>query len=242
MDSTQIDTRPEPRTSSKAFIEGNHVASLRRILQVLRRSVWLIIMVVLVCVGAVWGVSLLQTPMYEARAELVVGQGSETNLPAGNLQSDVQGLQALTQTIAETINSRPVAEGVAQRLSLPPSWMGSFGEHLNVGQVKATQLIEVKYRDPDPERAQQVANTIGEVVSQRVSEVSPGAYDVTVTVWERAEVPDKPISPNLVKNIGAALIVGLMLGVALAFLLEYKYEITRLSYGPAGNKPADKVS
>jgi capsular polysaccharide biosynthesis protein len=220
MDSTKRGTSPEPATLEEVLY-GKQSASLRGFLQVLRRWLFLNLIIVVLCTGLVAGVSLLQTPMYEASIKILVRQDSESNTPASNLQSDVLGLQTLTQTIAETINSRPVAEAVIQQLGLPPSSEESFGEYLSVEQVKATQLIEVKYRDSDPERAQQIANTTGEVVSQQVSEVSPGTYDVTATVWERAKVPDKPTSPHLVLNVGVALVVGSMLGVALAFLSEY---------------------
>ncbi|MEW6638555.1 MAG: hypothetical protein AB1425_17275, partial [Actinomycetota bacterium] len=37
----------------------------------------------------------------------------------------------------------------------------------------------------------------------------------------RAAVPEDPVSPNPVRNGLLALLLGLMLGVGLAFLLEY---------------------
>jgi succinoglycan biosynthesis transport protein ExoP len=59
------------------------------------------------------------------------------------------------------------------------------------------------------------------VFSEQVSEVSPSASAITATVWERAETPEVPVSPNPVRNGFLALVLGLMLGVGLAFLLEY---------------------
>jgi capsular polysaccharide biosynthesis protein len=92
---------------------------------------------------------------------------------------------------------------------------------MNVEQIPNTQFIRVSYTDTDPERARRVANAVGEVFSQRISEVSPSANSITATVWEQAATPAEPVSPNPVRNGLLALALGLMLGVGLAFLLEY---------------------
>jgi capsular polysaccharide biosynthesis protein len=81
-------------------------------------------------------------------------------------------------------------------------------------------FIEVSYRDTDPQRAQQIVNTVGEVFSDQVSNVSPSASAITATVWEPAVLPETPVSPNVLRNVVLALVLGLLLGVGLAFLLE----------------------
>ena len=66
-------------------------------------------------------------------------------------------------------------------------------------QVPNTQWIEVHYTDSSPERAQRVANAVGDVFSKQVSEVSSSANAITATVWERAVVPGEPVTPNPVR-------------------------------------------
>lgn len=200
--------------------EGEYVLSLRDLLRVIWKRLWVILLVATVLTGAIVGFSLAQTPMYEASITILIGQERGSGTP-GNLGSDVQGLQQLTQTMTEGVNSRPVAEAVIQQHDLRMTPEDFLEDYLSVEQINATQFIQVDYRDPSPERARLVANTVGEVFSEQVSEISPSANDVTATVWELAEVPDEPVSPNLVLNAGLALVIGLMFGVGLAFLLEY---------------------
>ena len=171
--------------------------------------------------GVSVGFSLAQTPKYEASIKMLVGQeqGNDEE-PAGGLGGEVEGLQQITQTMAEGINSRPVAEAVIRQLNLQTT-PEDFQKKLNAEQVRATQFIQVDYEDTSPETAQRVANAVGDAFSEQLSEVSPSANAVTATVWERAELPEEPVSPNPVRNAGLALGVGVMLGVALAFLLEY---------------------
>lgn len=196
--------------------QGEYMLSLGDLLRVVWKRLWVVLLVTIVLVGAAVGSSLGLTPTYEASIRILVGQERGiTETP-----SDVAGLQQLTQTMAEGVNSRPVAETVIRQLGLRITPEDFLENRLNVEQIRDTQFIQVDYEDTSPERAQQVANAIGDVFSEQISQVSSSANDITVTVWERAEVPDDPVSPNPVRNGLLALGLGLMLGIGLAFLLE----------------------
>jgi capsular polysaccharide biosynthesis protein len=209
---------PPPKTPVEAA-EEEDVLSLGELLRILWRRLWVIALVSIVLTAAAVGYSLGQTPIYEASIKILVGQEQRADTPS-QLGSDVMGLQQLTQTVADLIATRPVAEAAIERLGLQMS-PEDFLENLSVQQVANTQTIEVSYKDSDPERAQRIANTVGEVFSDQVSEVSPSANAITATLWERAAVPDEPVSPKPVRNGLLALLLGLMLGAGLAFLLEY---------------------
>lgn len=200
--------------------EDEYVLSIGEVLRVVWRRLWVVLLVAVLLTGAAVGYSLGQTPIYQASIQILVGQKQTNDEIPSQLGSDVMGLQQLTQTMAEAVDSRPVAEEVIDRLDLEMS-AGELLANLSVQQTSETQFIQVDYRDPDPERARLIANTIGEVFSEQVSEISPSANAITATLWERAVTPQQPVSPDPVRNGLLALIAGLMLGVALAFLLEY---------------------
>jgi capsular polysaccharide biosynthesis protein len=122
--------------------------------------------------------------------------------------------------MTEAVKTRPVAEGVIRELNLGMS-SEDFLKDLSVEQIPSTQFIEISYTDPNPRRVQQVANTIGEEFSRQVAKVSPSTSSITATVWERATLPEDPVSPNILLNTLVAVMAGAMLGVGLAFLLEY---------------------
>jgi capsular polysaccharide biosynthesis protein len=122
--------------------------------------------------------------------------------------------------MVEGVNSRPVAEGVIQELGLETT-PEDLIQGVRVERIPDTQFIQVFYRDPSPDRAQQVANTMGSVFSEQIFEVSPTASAVTATVWEPAVTPNEPASPDLERNALLALALGLVLGIGLALLLEY---------------------
>lgn len=197
-----------------------YVLSLGDLFGVIWKRLWVIVLAAVLLTGAAVGYSLGQTPIYEASIKILVGQEQRASEVPSQLGSDVMGLQQLTLTVSEAVGTRPVAEGVIERLDLDLT-PEQFLQNLSVEQVSTTQFIQVSYRDPDPERAQRVANITGEVFSDQVSEVSPNANAITATLWERAVAPGAPASPDTLLNALLALVLGLMLGVGLAFLLEY---------------------
>ena len=204
--------------------EAEQVLSLRDFLQLAKRRVWVMVLVVITCVGLAAGYSMVQTPMYQASTTILLGQdnsqGGASN-PQGsapNINNDVQGLQNLSDTIVAAINTRPIADEVAQRLGVAESTVGN----LSAEAAPKSLLIDVSYRDPDPERAQLVANTAGEVLSERAPKIAPGGDDtITATVWEEATLPNNLVSPDLKRNVFVALILGLILGFGLVFVLAY---------------------
>lgn len=203
------------RTPSTAEGEPEYDFSAARLLDVIRARLWLLLLTVVLLVLAALAYSLVQEPKYEASIRIIVGQERAiTETP-----NDVLGLQQLTRTMAEAVDSRPVAEAVIRRLDLQIT-LEQFFENLGVEQVPETQFIEVDYEDPDPETAQKVADAVGEEFSQQITEVSPSASAITATIWERAVVPDEPVTPNTLFNMLVALALGLVLGLGLVVLLE----------------------
>jgi capsular polysaccharide biosynthesis protein len=192
---------------------------LRDLPRTVWKRLWVVILVTLIFVGAAVGFSLWQTPVYGASVKILVGQEVEGDQP-GNLSSTVQGLEQLTQTMVEAINSRPMAEEVIRQLGLQMT-PGDLLGNLTIEQIETTQFIQLYYQDQDAQRAQSVVNTLADVSSERIAQASASGSDITATVWEYATLPDAPVSPDPVRNGLVALGLGLMLGVGLAFLLEY---------------------
>jgi capsular polysaccharide biosynthesis protein len=155
--------------------------------------------------------SLSKTPQYETSTMMLIGQ-EQDDVP------QLEELQHVTQTMAEAAHSRAVAEDAIERLGLSTT-PEVFLERLEVEPIENTQFIEISYTDPNPQRAQRVANAVGDVLSRQVSEVSPDVNATTATVWQQAPIPEEPVSPNPLRNGLLALVMGLMLCVGLALAL-----------------------
>ncbi len=191
--------------------------SVQRVWQILLRRVGTIILVTVLVTGSAVGFSLAQTPIYQASIKVLVGQKVTGDSDFNN----VSDLQELTLTVAQTVQTLPVAQAAVEQAGVPELSGQEVLENMNVEPTPGTTLIDVSYKSSDPDKAQLIANTIGQVLSQKISEVSLGANGINATVVAPATLPATPASPDPALNGILALLLGVLLGIALAFLLEY---------------------
>lgn len=213
-----VNAGPASGASEGESQQGEYVLSLGELLQVMWRRLWVIALTALTIAALAVGFSIfIQTPQYVASTKILIGQ--EQIEEGSGLGGEVQGLQDVTLTMAEAVATRSVVEGAVEREGLSAS-PENILDSLTSEQVPETQFIEVSYTDADPQRAQEIVNAVSLVFSERVTEVSPGASPVTATVWDEAQAPQDPVSPNPVRDGALALVAGAILGVGLAFLVE----------------------
>jgi capsular polysaccharide biosynthesis protein len=171
---------------------------------------------------AVGVASLLQTPKYEASAQLLLDQklGEQQTYVTRSgeeiqpLPPSVDGLQQLTLRMIHAIDTRPVAQDAIRRLGLKMS-PEELLDKLTIEQVESTNLIRLRYKGSEPVQAKQIVNTVAKVSSERISEAQAAGNNITATVDEEAAVPDTPASPKPLRNGLLALVVGLALSVGL---------------------------
>jgi capsular polysaccharide biosynthesis protein len=198
----------------------------------IKRVLRVVVAASLLAVG-VLGYGLHQPLKYEATAKVLVGRDqAEQNdcnhqiCPIPNAPNTI--LQTFTQTVAQTLPTKPVARAVVEQLNLPKGSAAKVRENTRVKTDPGTALIDITYRDSEPKRAQQIANAIGRVAVQRVSGVSLGERRITASLWEPATYPQNPVSPKPLRNAAIALGAGLVLGWAWTIVAP------RLGLPPAG--------
>jgi polysaccharide biosynthesis transport protein len=252
---------------------------LRGYLRVVRRRKWIIMAATVLVAATALGVSLIQTPVYEGRAELLLQARSSETLFNPNTGARVDPARALDTEI-QVLKSRPVRDLVEDRIGNAPEVTAS-----GVGQ---TDVFVVKAESTDPERAAAIANAYADAyidfrrtqqvndllqaaaqIQQKIDQLQgqiealettdttlrPGASAATdQNIAQRnsllqqqavflqkldqlqvdaalksggaqlvtpAIAPIDPIRPTPERNTVLGLVVGLMLGVGLAFLFEF---------------------
>src|SRR5215216_784374 len=183
---------------------------------------WLMVAMVLAA-ACVRVASLLGPPVYEASAQLWVDQeqGDQSTNFSGSGE-EVQtlppkggGLQPIILTMTHAIHSRPVAERAIRRLGLRMK-PAELLDNLTVGQVESTSFIVLTYQGTNPQKAQQIVNTVGKVSSELISGRMAAGSGLTATLYEPAVVPESPVSPAPLRNGLLTLVMGLMLCVGFA--------------------------
>jgi capsular polysaccharide biosynthesis protein len=200
----------------------------------------MLVVAVVLAAYAVTAAGLLQMPTYKASARVLVGERSPEQGPRdGKIQliplaPTPETPQMLTQTMARAIESRPVAREVIRRsgLRMDPD---ELLDNLTVEQVEDTNFIVLTSEDNNPMRARQIANAVGEVSSELISERSS---NLTAIVWQKAELPETPASPHPLRNGILTLVIGLVL---CAGIVGVRPGVRALVASTLGERPSRQV-
>ena len=154
-------------------------------------------------------------PKYEANTKVFIGkEESETQ---GYNQSDIQMYQKLMKTYSETIKTKDLVERALKDTSLdlePKEVLGN----ITVTTVADTQILEIKYESIDPIEAKTVIEEITDEFIETSKKLVPNG---NIQIIESVQLPEEPVSPNKKMNIAIAFLLGLMVSVGLALLLEF---------------------
>lgn len=192
--------------------------SLQDLFKTIRKRLGLIALLTLLAVLIAGAISyFLLTPVYETSTEILVNQNpAETGqLINQNIQTDLQ----LINTYSGIIKSPAILDQVVEELNLDMN-SDQLDDNITVSNAEQSQIVNIAVQDEDPARAVDIANTTVDVFENDIQELMN--VD-NVSVLSRAILREnpEPASPNPVLNMAIAAIVGLMLGVGIAFLLEY---------------------
>lgn len=195
---------------------------LRDLLSLLR-SRWIVIVAAsLVCGLAALGMSLLITPTYQAKIQFYVTVAGGDNAASAAYQGSL-GAQQRVQSYAALVKSSDVASEVIKRqgLDLTPTQL------VNTTTASAdarTVLLDVIVTDTIPKRALELAEGFGDVLPETIDRLeSPdggGPALAKLTVVNPPELPSAPIAPQTERNVAIGLLLGLMLGTAIAVLVN----------------------
>ena len=154
-------------------------------------------------------------PKYEASTKVFIGKGESENQSYS--QSDVLMYQNLMKTYSEAIKTKDlITRGLDNtNLNIDPL---DVLENLTVVAVTDTQILEIKYKNNNPQVAKAVIEVIDDEFIKTSKELVPNG---NIQIIEAVELPEKPISPNKEMNIGIAFLLGLMTGIGIAILLEF---------------------
>ncbi|WP_288479581.1 YveK family protein [uncultured Clostridium sp.] len=194
--------------------------NISEIFQVLKRKYKLIVAIVIgfVAVAGVLSFFVI-TPKYEAKVKLFIGkEESKDNL--GYNSSEIQMYQKLLTTYAEIIKTEDLVQGAVTKANIDLGKMEAKDvlSSLVVTPRSDTQILEIGYKDSNPQRAVDIVNSItNNFISKSKKLITNG----NVQIIEKAKVPENPVSPNKKLNILISLVLGLMVGVGIVLLLEF---------------------
>ena len=195
---------------------GRGAPSLLDYLSVLRRRKW-IFMVTLVAVPAVAiALSVIQTPVYQASANVLLTPSQDTNGTQGGGQPVYVDPARVAETQAELARVPAVLDGALGSVAATGLTVEQFRKASSVSTTLGSDLLAFSVKNSDPRRAMLLATAYAEAFTEYTHSNDTGA---TAQVVREGDLAEK-IAPRTVRNGAIAIVLGILLALGVAFLAD----------------------
>jgi capsular exopolysaccharide synthesis family protein len=135
---------------------------LRDYLQVIRVRKWVILQAVVIVTLTALAASLLQAPVYEGEAKVLIAEKGAGVSVFGSLGLDISSQpERGLQTQVQLMQVRPLLQNTIRRLGLGVT-PESLARRVSVSAVGQTNIVTVTAKDRDPAVAAEIANTLAD--------------------------------------------------------------------------------
>jgi len=154
---------------------------IKHYLSLVWRWAWLIILGAAIAASITYFYNDRQTPIYQASSTYIIDRAPGSG--NGNDYAQTLVEQTLTQSYVRIVNTRPVRIETIDRLGLDMT-EGQMRGKISISAVPETQLITIRVQDTIPERAAEIANTVGFVFIEQNEERESSRYAEPISNWE----------------------------------------------------------
>ena len=193
---------------------------LLEILEIFWSRKLLIILCAVVAVALAFvKVTFFTADVYNANGLLYVSNHRADTTQSDNVVygSDINAARLMTTTYIEILSTRSFLTDVSNIAGGEYSW-GRIRNMMSISSQNGTELLRVSINSDSPESAWKLTNAVLNQAKYKLGEVFPAGE---VTVVEYAAVPAVPNGKNRSRMLMMALLAGIAIGCAIAFLLDY---------------------
>lgn len=190
---------------------------LLKLAQVLLHKLKFIIAItLLVAIGTFAVTYYLITPMYTSTAMMYVNNSSFSlgNTSFSISQGELTAAQGLVDTYIVILKSRTTLEEIIDRCSLEYDYEELY-DMIESEAVNSTEIFSIDVTSKSPLEAEQIANTITQVLPERIAAIVDGS---DVRIVDYAVVPSERTSPSFTLNTVIGALVGFVLAAAIVIL------------------------
>lgn len=191
---------------------------LLQLAAVLWQNIIAIILAALIFGGAAYGATrAFVTPLYNSRAYMYVNS-SNISLGGAKLSissSELTAAKSLVDTYIVILNTRLTLEEVIERANVNYTY-DQLKRMISASSVNGTEIFYIDVTSPDSAEAELLANTIAQVLPDKISSVVDGS---SVRIVDYAVRATTRKSPSYTGNAVKAALAGAVLAVGLFTLL-----------------------
>lgn len=192
--------------------------SLQELMRILKKRFVLLFTILILAMTIAGAVSYyFLTPIFQVSTQILINQKQleQDQFSSQDIDTNLQ----LINTYNVIIKSPIILSKVIDNLNLKTTPF-LLNEQITVNSEQNSQVVTVSVQDPDLQQAVDIANMTAKVFQEEIKTLM-NVDNVNILSLAVNTKDISPIKPNPILNIGIAAIIGLMIGIGIAFLLEY---------------------
>jgi len=189
---------------------------------IVKRRLWLIALLVVIGATATGvGSAYLIDKQYEASSKIIVNQkegavGTAALPDVRTIDFNVE----IIKTYKEIIRTPRIMNVVIQEYPGLKTSVGELISKVSVSTVNGTQVMSVTAKDSSYSRAAEMANAVSRVFQEEIPKLMK-VDNVNILFEADPGANAEPSSPNPLTNALISVVLLLVVGIGLAFLLDY---------------------
>lgn len=194
--------------------------NIEQIFGILRKYRRLILSSTVVCtLLAVIVTFFLITPQYSASTELLVNrkQSGDANVQWNQVQTDVQ----MINTYKDLITKPVIMDSVAKKINKGSNQKlddTTIASMIGVSNNQNSQVFSITAKADNAYTAADIANTTARTFQKKAPKIMSGTDNVSIISEAKPNLT--PVSPKKNLNVLIGLVLGVLLGVGIAFVRE----------------------
>ncbi len=215
-------------------MNNEYTISIKDLAQLFLSKLWILLIVTVLCGAAGFGYSRCMLPLeYSSHISMYVQSYTNISENSEFNQNNISNSKQLINTYIEVLKDDAVMRAVGEELqkqfseeilnenfqisdgAITPSSLRSC---IRISSVTDTSALNVNTTTRNPEVAAAICNILAGVSPEFIADaVGVGS----ISTIDNAKVYPNPVGPNTPKNIALAMMVGLVLSMAVIFLVDF---------------------
>ena len=192
---------------------------LMQLFRALLKRSWAIILAAVIFGGcALVYTTLFVTPLYKARTLMYVNNNAVSvgDMKMSISSGDLSAAQSLVDTYTIILGTRATLDDVAEIAGLNYSYE-DLKKMISAASVNSTEIFYIEVTSPDPKEAELIANTIGQILPEKIASIVEGS---SARIVDYAVAPAHKASPSIAKNTILGMLVGIVIACGIIVVRE----------------------
>lgn len=187
------------------------------IIKVLWHRAWIIVLCMFLCGGSAFAYTgLFIAPEYKASAMIYVNNTSAGGISETISSSELSAAKSLVDIYIVILKSQTTLKQVIEQADLEYS-PKTLSKMISAGPVDGTEVFSIKVTSQDPAEAELIANTLVDILPERISSIVKGS---SVCVVDYADLPTERSSPSYTKNAIVGILLGMLASCGIIIVLD----------------------